>query len=165
MHKKIIVIGCPGSGKSYFSKQLSKRLNIPLYHLDNIYWKKDKTTVTRELLIEHIENIMQRDRWIIDGNYFSTLEPRIKACESAIFLDFETSQCLEGIEERVGIPRDDMPWVEDEVSEELVAMVQAFSEEIRPQILALLERYEEKEIIILKNRMASTKYLKGTVES
>lgn len=165
MHKKIIVIGCPGSGKSYFSKRLSKQLNIPLYHLDNIYWKKDKTTVTRELLIEHIENIMQRDRWIIDGNYFSTLEPRIKACESVIFLDFETSQCLEGIEERVGIPRDDMPWVEDEVSEELVAMVQAFSEEIRPQILALLERYEEKEIIILKNRMASTKYLKGTAES
>lgn len=165
MHKKIIVIGCPGSGKSYFSKQLSKQLNIPLYHLDNIYWKKDKTTVTREVLIEHIENIMQRDKWIIDGNYFSTLEPRIKACESVIFLDFETSQCLEGIEERVGIPRDDMPWVEDEVSEELVAMVQAFSEEIRPQILALLERYEEKEIIILKNRMAARKYLKGTAES
>ena len=35
--KKIIVIGPGGSGKSYFSKELSKILDIPVYHLDNIF--------------------------------------------------------------------------------------------------------------------------------
>lgn len=41
--KQIIIIGCPGSGKTYFAKQLSEILQIELFHMDNIYWKKDKT--------------------------------------------------------------------------------------------------------------------------
>lgn len=46
--KKVIVIGSPGAGKSVFSKKLSKITNLPLYHLDMIYHKKDGTQKTRE---------------------------------------------------------------------------------------------------------------------
>ena len=41
--KKVIVIGCPGSGKSTFSKKLNEITNIPLYHLDLMFWNNDKT--------------------------------------------------------------------------------------------------------------------------
>ncbi len=50
--KKVIVIGCPGSGKSTFSIELSKLVKIPLYHLDLLYWNSDKTTVEREIFIK-----------------------------------------------------------------------------------------------------------------
>ena len=48
MEKKILVIGSPGSGKSYFSKQLSKILNIPVYHLDLIYWHENWVSMPKE---------------------------------------------------------------------------------------------------------------------
>ena len=69
MSKKIIVIGCPGSGKSYFSKALSEKTEIPLYHMDNIFWNEDRTTITREELIVKLDEIMRTDNWIIDGKY------------------------------------------------------------------------------------------------
>ena len=49
--KKIIVIGCPGSGKSTFSKSLHKATNIPLYHLDRLFWNEDKTTVPKSVFL------------------------------------------------------------------------------------------------------------------
>ena len=48
---KVIVIGSPGAGKSYFSKQLASSIELPLYHLDNIYWKEDRTHISRDELI------------------------------------------------------------------------------------------------------------------
>ena len=52
--KKIIIIGCPGSGKSTFARKLSDITNIPLYHLDMIWHKPDKTTLTKEEFDEQL---------------------------------------------------------------------------------------------------------------
>lgn len=68
MHK-IIVIGCPGSGKSTFSKSLHKITGIPLFHLDLLNWNSNKTTVEKETFIERLTNIIKQEKWIIDGNY------------------------------------------------------------------------------------------------
>ena len=38
--KRILVIGCPGSGKSYFAKKLGAFLDLPVIHMDNLYWTK-----------------------------------------------------------------------------------------------------------------------------
>lgn len=76
--KRIIIIGCPGSGKTYFAKQLSEIMQIKLFHMDNIYWKKDKTHISREELISAVDEIMSQSEWILDGNYISTIEQRIK---------------------------------------------------------------------------------------
>ena len=55
--KQIIIIGCPGSGKTYFAKQLSEILQIELFHMDNIYWKKDKTHSSRGELVCTVDEI------------------------------------------------------------------------------------------------------------
>ena len=86
--KKVIVIGCPGSGKSTFSKSLHKITNIPLFHLDMIFWNADKTTVEKPVFLDRLLNIIQNDKWIIDGNYGSTMELRMQACDTVIFLDY-----------------------------------------------------------------------------
>ena len=110
--KQIIIIGCPGSGKTYFAKQLSEILQIELFHMDNIYWKKDKTHISRGELISAVDRIISQSEWILDGNYISTIEQRIKAADTIFFFDYETKDCLEGVRSRIGVKRDDIPWIE-----------------------------------------------------
>ena len=66
--QKIIVVGCPGSGKSTLSKELRDVTGLPLFHLDNIWWKPDKSHISREEFDQKLDEILLTDRWMIDGN-------------------------------------------------------------------------------------------------
>jgi len=149
---RIAVIGSPGGGKSYFSKRLSKATGIPLYHMDNIYWHADKTHITREELVCAVDKIMQNTEWIIDGNYISTMEQRVKGADLIFYLDLSTEQCIEGIRSRAGKPRSDMPWFEEEPDEEFVDFVIKFRDETKPLIEELLLRYKEKKVVRFTTR-------------
>ncbi len=153
--KKIIVIGCPGSGKSTFSIELSKLIKIPLYHLDLLYWNSDKTTVDREVFIKRLSGILDKEKWIIDGNYGSTLEIRLKECDTVFFLDYPTDICAQGITERLGKKRQDIPWIESELDKEFMEYIYDFNNSSRPQILDLLEKYSDKTTYIFRNREES----------
>ncbi len=160
--KKIIVIGCPGSGKSYFSKKLKDILNYPIYHLDLIWNKPDKTTISREEFDDILNKIFLEDAWIMDGNYQRTLEMRVKACDTVILLDYDLEVSLEGAISRIGKKRDDMPWQEDELNEEFKNKILSFREEKLPEIYKILDEYkDEKEIIIFKNREESNNFLES----
>lgn len=157
---KIIVIGCPGSGKSTFSKQLKEKLNLPLYHLDLIWNKEDKTTITREEFDKILKEIFKTDNWIIDGNYQRTLETRIKEADTIFLLDYSLDTCLRGASSRVGIKRDDMPWIEETLNEEFKQKILDFSKNKLPEIYNLLDKYKEnRNIIIFKTREDSKEYL------
>ncbi len=95
--KKVIVIGCPGSGKSTFSRALHDITGLPLIHLDMLYWNADKTTVDRPVFRVRLSETMQQSEWIIDGNYGSTMELRMQACDTIILLDYPTEVCLDGV--------------------------------------------------------------------
>ena len=95
--KKVIVIGCAGGGKSYFSRKLRDVTKLPLYHLDNIYWKEDGTTLEKAIFYGKLGKLLELDEWIIDGNYKSTMEQRMQACDTVFFLDFPTEVCLDRI--------------------------------------------------------------------
>ena len=159
--KKVIVIGCPGSGKSTFSRELHSRTSIPLYHLDMMYWNDDKTIVEKSVFLERLTAVIEKDQWIIDGNYGSTMEMRLSACDTAIFLDYPVEICLDGIKQRMGKPRSDMPWIEIEEDAEFIEYVKHYNEEQRPKVLALLERYCDKSIIIFSQREQADEFLKG----
>ena len=157
---KIIVIGCPGSGKSTFSKQLKEKLNLPLYHLDLIWNKPDKTTIPREEFDKILKEIFKTDNWIIDGNYQRTLETRLKECNKVFLLDYSLDTCLQGATSRVGIKRDDMPWIEETLNEEFKQKILDFSKNKLPEIYNLLDKYKEnRNIIIFKTREDSKEYL------
>lgn len=157
--KKIIVIGCPGSGKSHFSKQLHKKTQLPLYHLDMIFWNEDKTTVEKSVFIDKLYEILKKDEWIIDGNYASTMELRVKECDTIVFLDMNVDVCLLGVQSRKGRSRSDLPWTETEEDTEFLDFIKNFNRDIRPQIIKLLEKYSNKNIFVFKDRAETQKFL------
>ena len=99
MKERIIVIGCPGAGKSHFSKRLARKLCCRLVHLDMLYWNSDGSSVGREVFLSRLRREMAEESWIIDGNYLSSLELRLQNCSRVIFLDYPTELCLEGIKD------------------------------------------------------------------
>ncbi len=157
--KKVILIGCPGSGKSTFSRALQRKTGLPLYHLDLLKWNSDKTTVSKEIFRERLTAVLALDSWIIDGNYGSTIELRLKECDTVFFLDLPTEICIDGIKERQGKPRPDMPWVETEDDEEFLQFVMDYNTQSRPKVVELLKKYGEKQIIIFKSREEIDNYI------
>jgi adenylate kinase family enzyme len=159
--RKIIVIGCPGSGKTTFARKLRDKTGLPLYYLDMMYWNPDRTTKPKEEFHAALRETVALPEWIIDGNYGSTLEVRMEACDTVIFLDYPVEVCIAGVEERRGKPRPDMPWVETEPDLEFIEFIKKYNEESRPTVIELLEKYKEKNIIIFKSRAEADEYLRS----
>lgn len=158
--QKIIVIGCPGSGKSTFSKALHKITGIPLFHLDLLYWNADQTTVDKSVFLKRLSETLQKDSWIIDGNYASTMELRMQACDTVIFLDYPQDLCLEGVRQRKGKPRSDMPWIEpDKDDAEFIEFIKNYNTQSRPQVLQLLEKYADRNIFVFHSRTEADAFL------
>jgi len=157
--KKVLVIGCPGSGKSTLSRALHQKTGLPLYHLDQLFWNADKTTVDKEVFMERLRQVLQQEEWILDGNYSSTLELRLQHCDTVIFLDYPTRLCLDGVAARRGIPRSDIPWVETQEDPEFTAFIQDFNTKSRPELLALLAQYPHKTLHVFTHRSQAERFL------
>ena len=156
---RILILGCPGSGKSTFARALAARTGLPLVHLDNIWWRADGTHVSREEFDRALGELLRGEKWIIDGDYSRTYEVRLRAADTAIFLDYPESVCMDGIRARVGQARPDMPWTETALDPELVALVQNYARDDRPQVLALLQKYPEKQALIFTSREEADRWL------
>lgn len=84
--KRILILGEPGSGKTFCATKLAHILNIPIYHLDHYYYKPN-WVVDRERFIAKQRKIIQGEAWIMDGNSSSTLTERLARADTVIFLD------------------------------------------------------------------------------
>ena len=157
--KKIIVIGCPGSGKTTLAEKLEEKTGLPLYHLDAIWHKADRTHISRDEFDTRLGEILALDSWIIDGNYTRTLERRIAACDTVILFDLPTELCLEGAISRLGKGRCDMPWTDTELDPWLKNEIEIFPQKHLPVIYELLEKYSEKNIVIFKSRKDADEFL------
>ena len=158
---RVCVIGCPGSGKSTFARALRDRTGLPLYHLDMIYHRPDRTTVSREVFDHALMEILALPQFIIDGNYARTLPVRLARCDTVFFLDYPTEVCLDGIHARLGQPHDDLPWVETEPDAEFVEFVQNFRRDTRPEILRQLASFPALRVVTLHAREEAPAFLNG----
>lgn len=158
--KKVIVIGCPGSGKTTFAEKLNKCTGLPLYYLDAIWHKPDKTHISRDEFDERILEIFNTSEWIIDGNYNRTIEIRLQQCDTVFLFDLPTDVCLQGAMERLGKGRYDLPWIEKESDPEFEGFIKEFAEKSLPKIYNLIEKYKaQKDIVIFKSRDEADDYI------
>jgi len=117
--------------------------------------------VDRETFLLRLGSVLEKDRWIIDGNYSFSMEMRLKECDAVFFLDYPAKVCLDGVRTRMGKPRPDMPWIEQEYDEEFIQFIKSFKTERCPQIYALLEKYSDKPKVVFKTRAEAEEFLEA----
>ena len=161
--QKILVIGCAGSGKSTLSRELRDITGLPLFHLDNIWWRPDRSHISREEFDRKLDEILLTDRWILDGDYSRTYEMRFAACDTVIFLDYSLDECMNGIKERVGKHRTDIPWTEPTLDPELVRLVERYERDDRPVVLSLLAKYSDVNRFVFRSRLEAAEWMRGLV--
>ena len=151
-YKRIIVIGCPGAGKSIFSRKLHNVTGIELFHLDAIYWNSDCTHISRQKLIKKQKEILKKECFIIDGNYKRTLELRILQPDVIFFFDLPTEICIQGAQNRVG-NRPEMP-CQLPSNDELIDFIRSFNTDVKPKIISLFEKYNSNVITFHSHKEA-----------
>lgn len=162
--KKIIVIGCPGAGKTTFAEKLNKITGLPLYYLDAIWHKPDRTHISREEYDGKLSEILATEAWIIDGNYSRTVERRMQASDTIFLFDLPTEVCMQGATERLGKARYDVPWIDTELDPQLKQEIEGFSEKVLPGIYELIDKYKaDRQVIIFKSREQGDEYLEEYV--
>ena len=93
MKKRVLVIGSGGAGKSTFARRLAARLGLPLIHLDRVFWHAGWVETPKGEWRRKVEELCAGESWIIDGNYSGTLDVRLEACDTVIFLDLPHVLC------------------------------------------------------------------------
>lgn len=163
--ERILIIGCGGSGKSTLARQLGEKTGLPVIHLDQIYWRPgnwehlSKDAFEAELKLE-----LQKPRWIIDGNFKRTIELRLDACDTVIYLDYNRVTCLLGLIKRVvsnyGKARADMaPGCKERFDPEFAKWIWNFNRKYRKTFYAMLSERKDLQIFIFKNRRQTKRFL------
>jgi len=157
--QKVMIIGCPGSGKSTFARALSIKTGLPVFYMDCLFWNEDGTSVSQEKLGERLNEVLLKNEWIIDGTYRRTLRARLDACDKVFLLDFPLEVCLQGIRSRIGTVRVDLPWIEQELDPEFEQYVKDYPSQQLLEIYTILKEYSHIDLTIFKNRDEIADYL------
>ncbi|MCF2649987.1 MULTISPECIES: DNA topology modulation protein [Niallia] len=164
--KKIVLIGSGGSGKSTLARQLSDKLNIKVYHLDSLFWRPNWESVSKEEQREIQYELMQKKEWIIDGNYSGTMDLRLQACDTIIFLDFKRTICIYRALKRIWQYRnktrqDRAEGCQERFELDFFKWIWNYPKMNKPDIENKLKQLsKEKQIIILKSSKEVDKFFK-----
>ncbi|WP_257348498.1 DNA topology modulation protein [Pseudalkalibacillus decolorationis] len=156
--RKIAIIGCGGAGKSTFSRQLGKVLELEVFHLDKINWKPGWVETPREELRVIQEQLVKKESWIFDGNYGTTMDVRLNSADTIIFLDMSRLTCMYRIVKRRWMyHKKERPDIgegcEEKLDLEFIRWVWNFRKNRRPQLLEKIASYKaNKNVIILRSR-------------
>ena len=165
--QRVVVIGCMGAGKSLFSGRLSRITGLRLHHLDMLFWRKGGEPEPREWY-EIQKEIVAQESWIIEGNYGSTIDLRLRRADTVIFLDYSSMNCFLGVLRRIvfsrlGLERrpDIVEGCNQRLDRKFLRYAWDFNKKHRKGILSGLGRYPGISAIILKNRKEAEKFLDG----
>src|SRR5690606_11477300 len=95
--KKVAIVGCGGSGKSYLARELGRILDAPVTHLDAAFYDDAWNALPMEKFAALQQDLVAQPKWVIDGNYNSTLQIRLEACDTVLLMDVSTVAALYGI--------------------------------------------------------------------
>ena len=162
---KILIVGSPGSGKSTLAKILGDTLNLRIVYLDTFYWKAGWITRDHEEYLKLEEEALLGDRWVIDGNYRSTLDKRLSYADTVIFLDYKRWICIFSIfkrffkyrkQERDSITKG----CPEKIDKAFFLWAWRFNKNIRPLIYQKINSCKNVNILIFKNRKSLNRFIK-----
>ena len=156
--ERIIIIGCGGAGKATLARALGEKTGLPVVHLDQIWWAPGNWQhLEREEFDSRLFEEMEKPKWILDGNFNRTMEPRLEKCDTVIYLDMPWYVCMKnwigrGIK-NWGHARPDMaPGCNEWFDPEMAGWIWKFNRQNRKRYLRLLAGLEGKKVYILRSR-------------
>ena len=164
--ERIMIIGCGGSGKSTLARQLGEKLNLPVIHLDKLFWQPGWVQISHEEFDKLHREALAGEQWIVDGNFDRTMAERIGYCDTVIYLDMPRLVCLKNWMGRVisnwGHAREDMAegcaeWFDPEMA----GWIWKFNQHNRKRYYELLNHLEDKRVYILKSRREVGRFLQN----
>lgn len=165
--RKVLVIGSGGSGKSTFAARLGERTGLPVIHLDSLFWHAGWQETPREEWAARVDELLKGDEWIMDGNYGGTMERRLAACDTVVFLDLPRTLCLWRVVARSmryrGRTRPDMAeGCNERMTWEFVRWIWDYPRTRRPGVLKRLSELDEGKKVF---RLRSTREVRRFLEA
>ena len=160
---RIAIMGCGGSGKSHLARSLGAALGITPVHLDGLYYDADWKPLDKDKFADLQRDRVTAPRWIIDGNYASSLPIRLQAADTVIFLDLPGWACLWGILQRRlrhGGGQHQAIGVYDRITWDFVWYILGYRRTMAPRVRTLItEHAGDAQVVILPSRRAARRYL------
>ncbi len=162
--KKILVIGSGGAGKSTFARRLSQILDIEVIHLDALYWNPGWVEPPKPEWRERVEELLRRDSWIMDGNYSGTLDLRLAACDTVIFLDIARAVCLWRVLKRWMLYRnrsrpDMAEGCREKFNLKFAQWIWSYPRKTKPKVIEMIEQARGKKVVWLRSRAEVERFL------
>lgn len=163
--KRILILGSGGAGKSTFARQLAAVLKIELIHLDALYWLPGWREPSKEDWRKLVAETVKQDSWIMDGNYSGSIDIRLPACDTVIFLDAPRLLCIwRVLKRRVMFAKNGRPDMAKGCPEKLdwkfMLYLWGYPTKAKPRIKKLIDMHGEgKKIIWLKSQEERNRFL------
>ncbi|MDX3435593.1 P-loop NTPase family protein [Streptomyces stelliscabiei] len=161
--KKVAIVGCGGSGKSYLARELGKILDAPVTHLDAAFYDDEWNALPMDKFTELQRDLVAKPRWVIDGNYNSTLQVRLEACDTVILMDVSTISALYGIfsrQLRHGAGHKGNG-VHNRIHWGVIKYVATYRCKMRPRVMAKIDEFASSraDVVLLTNRRQTRSWL------
>jgi adenylate kinase family enzyme len=167
--RRIVVVGPPGSGKSTLAIQLGRVLELPVCHLDVLWWRPGWVEAGEAVFDAELAAVVATDDWIVDGNYSRTIPMRLARADAAIMLDFPRTLCLYRVLKRrmmyAGKPRPDMaPGCPEKVDREFILWLWDYPTRSRPRVLQMLGSFGEAHRFVRLDRPNDVRLLLDSLQ-
>ena len=165
--RKVLVIGPGGSGKSTLAARIGERTGLPVIHLDALYWRAGWVPTPKDEWTRTVSELVTRDAWVMDGNYGGTLDLRLSACDTVIFLDVPRLVCIwRVLKRRALFHRRTRPDMGDRCPErltwEFLTWLWTYPRRHRPGVLQRLTAVaREKRVVVLTSPAEVERFLAG----
>lgn len=162
--ERVAIVGCAGSGKSYVARELGRLLDLPVIHLDAVYFDDQWNPLPMERFGAVQRELVAAPRWAVDGNHNSTIHVRLEAADTVVFMDLPTHVCLWGIlsrQLRRGRGQNDQNGVYNRITGDVLGYLLGYRRKMRPRVLAKIDWHAgDAQLITLTSRRHARRFLR-----
>ncbi len=165
---RVVIFGNGGAGKSTLARKLGAATGLPVIHLDREFWRPGWEEPPDDEWHARVHELVKAERWIMDGNFGSTMDIRIAAADTIVFLDLPTHVCIWRIIDRAlnakaaesGYRPDMADGCAEKLDPPFIDWVYHFRERSRPRIVERLIAVEgTKEVVRLTSSAAADRWV------